>query len=209
MESSSSPFDFLNRLFPGGSSPLGQYGPWIILGGGILILLLFLLLLSRVFRRKPDRDPKEQPREDLSEYPPAPPAPGAPRAHIENLPARLRLVVVAPIGRDKEVHEAALPAFLNQLVRGLGDVYATDRPRVKIWPSPLSVRAFAPTFHRTVVKPELEGQPSPWVLAAGVTKIGSGQMLLGLAFYADQPNTLGRLTLDPNDWRMVLRVGEG
>jgi hypothetical protein len=187
---------------------LGPYGPWLVLGGGLALLLLFVAFLGRMFRRPPDRPSHQEPQERLAEYPAAPAAPGAPRVHVENLAGRVRLVVVAPVGRQIAVSEEAIAPFLNQLVRGLGDVLAADKPRVRVWPSPLSVRGFAPTFFRAVIRPEPIGRPSHWVLLAGPTKIGSAQMLVGLALYADQPNTLGGMTLEPNDWRNVLRVGD-
>jgi hypothetical protein len=202
-----SPWDRLTNWLPFQSS-LGPYGPWIILGGGALVgLLLVVGVLGWLFRRPRDRPAPEEPQERLAEFPPAPAAVGAARAHVENLAARVRLVIVAPVGKQIAVSEEAVGPFLNQLVRGLGDVLTADRPRVRIWPSPLSVRGFAPTFFRGVVSPDPRGRPSHWVLLAGPTKIGSAQMLLGLALYADQPNNLGNMALEPNDWRNVLRVG--
>lgn len=92
------------------------------------------------------------------------------------------------------------------MVRGLGAVIAEDRPRVRVWPAPLSNRGFAPTFHRLVARPEADGQLSHWALAAGPLKAGRWPLLLGLALYTDVPTALGRLTLEPHQWRDTLRV---
>jgi hypothetical protein len=72
----------------------------------------------------------------------------------------------------------------------------------------LSTRGFPAIFFRAVVRPERDGQPSRWALLAGPTRLGAAQMLLGLAFQTDQPQSLGRMNLGPNDWRNVLRVGD-
>jgi hypothetical protein len=39
--------------------------------------------------------------------------------------------------------------------------------------------------------------------------VGQHFILLGLALWTDEPTTLGRLTLEPDQWPVVLNVGTG
>ena len=58
-------------------------------------------------------------------------------------------------------------------------------------------------------KDEPEGVPSRWVLVAGRAQIGKQSLLLGLGLWADQPNALGRVTLEPHQWLDVIRIRTG
>jgi hypothetical protein len=81
-----------------------------------------------------------------------------------------------------------------------------DKARVRVWPAQLSNQGFGPTFHRLVERPEEEGEPSRWVLVAGQTAPRPKPVLLGLALYAEEANTIGQLTLKPEQWTETLRV---
>jgi hypothetical protein len=189
---------------PGAGNPL----PLLIIGGVVLVgLVIAIVVLRRLLAGKPAAvDLEKDRREDLAEYPPAPGQPGAKRLSVEGQPARVRLIVVAPVGKQVAVNEDGVAGFLDQLVRGLGGIVERDKPRIRLWPPQLSNRGFPPTFHRLVRRPEPDGVPSPWVLLAGPARLGKWQVLLGLAVYADEPNTLGRLTLQPHQWAEMLRV---
>jgi hypothetical protein len=125
---------------------------------------------------------------------------------LEGIPVRVRLVVVAPQGREATIDAARIEGLLEEVVHGLGGVVRHDQPRVLVWPPQLSSQGFAPTFHRQVEKPEPEGRPSPWLLVAGPARAGARPILLGLGLLADRPTSLGRLTLNPDRWTDVLRV---
>lgn len=186
---------------------LQEFGVWIGLGVAVLVLLIVLRLVMSRLGRKPKRvDPEAGLREDLADYPPAPGEPGPKRLTVEGVPVRVRLIVVAPAGQQPGVAVDRIEEFLDQLVRGLGPIVQQDRPRVRPWPAHLSLRGFAPTFHRLVMMPDPVGEPSHWVLLAGPVKIGKFTVLLGLAVYADQASTLGRLVLEPEQWARMLRV---
>jgi hypothetical protein len=132
--------------------------------------------------------------------------PGERRLFVYHLPARLRLVVVAPPGTEHDVDATAVEKLLERVLPGLGAVAAQDKPRIRVWPAQLSQQGFTNSFHRRTVKEEPEGEPSRWVLAAGRATAGRQPVLLGLGLWADEPNTLGRITLGPHQWLDVLRL---
>src|SRR5437870_3255983 len=65
---------------------------------GLAILLVFFLFGRRLFAGKKTVDSEAGLKEKLGDYPPPPGLPGARRLTVEGEPARLRLVVAAPVG---------------------------------------------------------------------------------------------------------------
>jgi hypothetical protein len=118
----------------------------------------------------------------------------------------LRLVVLAPAGKEHVIDPGAAGVLLEQAVPGLGNAVAADRPLVRVWPAQLSHGGFANTFHRCMVTGQPEGGPSRWVLLAGRMLAGRQPFLVGLALWADQANVIGRKTLEPHEWLGVLRL---
>ncbi len=173
--------------------------------GGILLLLLLPLVLWLRRSRRPSVDPEEGLIENLGDYAPA--GPGPQRLFVYNQPVRLRLVVLAPLGRRALPTDGAVEPLLNRVVFGLGDIARQDRPRIRVWPPQISQHGFAPTFFRLTRRPEQMGKPSPWILAAGPVRAGGQQFLLGLALWADESNDRGNLILQVNQWNEVFRVG--
>jgi hypothetical protein len=174
---------------------------------GLVALLVLLLVLRALWRALTGGGKSEDGRfrEKLADYPP--PGPAGPRQlMVEGIPVRVRLVVVAPVGKEHAISEADVDGLADGVLRGLRDVLAQDRPRLRVWPPQLSRKGFAPTFHRETEKPEPEGRPSRWILVAGLASSARKPILLGLALWADTPNTLGRLTLDTGHWGEVLRI---
>jgi hypothetical protein len=104
------------------------------------------------------------------------------------------------------VDATAVEKLLERVLPGLGAVAAHDRPKIRVWPAQLSEQGFATTFHRCTVKREPEGEPSRWVLLAGRALAGRQPVLIGLGLWADEPSTVGRLTLNPHQWLDVLRL---
>ena len=98
--------------------------------------------------------------------------------------------------------------LLNRVLPGLRAIIAVDRPRIRVWPPQLSQQGFATAFFRHTVTGAKEGQPSPWILVAGRSQLNQPAVLLGLAISADEPNNLGRLSLEPHQWLDVLRIRE-
>ncbi len=183
---------------------LSERDTLLALGGAVVAgLVLLLLVVMFLSRRKGRSDPEGGLAEDLATYPPAPGELGDYRVSVLTQPGRLRLVVLAPVGK-KPLGEPE--AVLGQVLRGLGDVAEADKPRIRIWPPQLSSQGFAPTFFRLTKRPGAEGQPSRWVLLAGPARAGDVPVLLGLAVLLDAPSKLGRMTLGELEWAEALDV---
>ena len=187
---------FADLPLPGGNN-LVLYGG----GAAALLVLLVLVLLFRGGKKK--ADPEAALAEDLSTYPPAPRGPRHYELRVMNQPVRLRLVVVAPVGK-KPVGK--VDSVLEQVFRGLGEVSIDDKPRIRVWPPQLSTKGFAPIFFRLTRRPEPEGKPSRWALLAGPARAGATPVLLALACQTDAPTSLGLITLDETQWGEVLQV---
>jgi hypothetical protein len=185
---------------------------WGIFAGVAFVVLVLLLLILRGIGRAlfGRRRPKEEPREEdviaLDEIP-LPLSQPVKKLWVYHLPARLRLVVVAPAGTQREVDATSIERLLERVIPGLGKVAEQDRPRVRVWPAQLSHQGFEMTFARKARRREADGQPSRWVLVAGRANAGGQPVLLGLALWADEPNTLGRVHLEGPQWLDVLRLG--
>lgn len=200
-----------NLLPPAANHFLGGGAALLVLAAVALVVLVVLVLLLRAALRRrggrrTDADRERGMRENLAEYPPAPGAVGPRRLSVQGLPGRVRLVVLAPVGKQARIDATRAEDLLNYVVPGLGDVARHDRPRVRVWPPQLSVQGFAVTFHRLTQRPEPDDQPSHWVLLAGEARVGQHYILLGMAVWAEEKSLLGRLTLTPDRWPDVLRV---
>jgi hypothetical protein len=175
---------------------------------GLVVLLLLVWLLRALFRRrKPKRDNWDKDlRIELDDCP-LPVAPAGVRGlTLYHLPVRLRLVVLAPLGKEGQIDATAVEKLLDLVIPGLGGLAQRDRPRIRIWPAQMSQHGFHATFHRNTPKAAGRGESSRWVLVSGRIQAARQPILLGLGLWADQPNTLDRITLEPNQWLDVLRI---
>jgi hypothetical protein len=197
---------------PGLRDLLGVEVWWLIL---LVAALAALLVAGRLLRAawrallapwKRKADWSQDRREVLEECPLPRRPPGENVLTVYHVPVRLRLVVVAPAGKEAVVDATAVEKLLDRLVPGLGAVAKQDRPRIRVWPPQLSTAGFTNSFHRCTVKPEPEEQPSRWILAAGRGVAGRLPVLLGVGLWAEQPSTLGRINLEPHQWLDVLRL---
>src|SRR5262249_52960406 len=159
-------------------------------------------LIGRLRRRPAPPDPEADLREDLGFYPPPGP-PGPRRLLVQGNPARVRLVVLAPVGKQAHVDAANAGPLLEHVLHGLGSVVQHDRPRVRVWPPQLSHQGFAVKFHRLTQTPPSHGNGSHWTVLAGRARVGQHHLLLGLALWTDEPTMFGRLTLEPEQWPAV------
>lgn len=207
---------FLSPLvqdFPVGLRDFLEAGGWFIPIGFVLLLLIYLLvlflrLLSYFgFFQVEVASRKDDPLAvDLANCPPPKNAPGPIALLCYHVPVRLRFVVLAPQGKDETVDPASAYALLDRVIPGLAQVAAVDAPFVRVWPAQVSHHGFTHAFHRCTLKPDPEGQPSRWVLVAGRAILGKQSLLLGLGLEANEPATIGRLTLEPHQWLDALRI---
>jgi hypothetical protein len=190
-----------NLLQSIGTQNLMLYGAIAV---GILLLLVILIFLMS--RGKKRVNPEGGLDEDLSEYPPAQGEPGPRRLTVHGRPVRLRLVVVAPVGKRTIAEGGAVEALLDEVLRGLGPIAQQDKPRIRIWPPQLSQQGFAPTFFRKTQCPDRAGKPSHWLMAAGPTRAGGRPVLLGLAMWADDKGPMEQIILTELEWDDALQI---
>jgi len=195
---------------------LPEAGKDFLMAGGwyavlALIAVVALVLVSVVLRKflgafkrkKPDED--KPLRENLAEYPP-PPKAGPRKLLVEGTNGRVRLVVIAPVGKGAQIDADKAAPLLEHVVRGLGGLVAQDKARIKIWKPQLSHEGFSETFFRVVKSPDKEGKASRWVLISGRAKVGEKYILLGLAVLIDEATNLGVVRPRPDGWNSVLKV---
>jgi hypothetical protein len=185
---------------------------WAVAAGAGLLLLLVLWLLLRalwraLFRRA--RLPDAWDREldiDLNQCPLPTRPPGERQLTVYHQPMRLRLIVLAPVGREGDIDATAVEKLLDRVVPGLGTAAQVDRPCVRVWPGQVSQHGFAAAFHRHTPKAAGRGEPSRWVLLAGRAQAGRQPLMIGLGLWADEPISIDRVTLEPHQWLDVLRL---
>jgi hypothetical protein len=203
----------LTDWIPPDVRPLLPVEVWwlVLLVATLLALLLAGHLLRGVWRalfrqrrRKTvwDRDT----RRPLEELAPEPRTAGTAALSVYHLPARLRLVVLAPAGKGADWTEADAIRLLDRIVPGLSEVASHDQAELRVWPGQLSEMGFINAFHRCTPHPGREGEDSHWVLLAGKAPRGGQPVFLGLALYTDRPCSLGRMNLQPDRWLDVLRL---
>jgi hypothetical protein len=175
-----------------------------------LVLVLLLLILRGIGRalfgpRRKKETPREEDVIDLDAIP-LPLSQPSNKLWVYHVPARLRLIVVAPSGTQRDVDATSIERLLESVIPGLGKVAEQDRPRVRVWPPQMSHQGFEMMFARKARRRDRDGQPSRWVLLAGRANAGGQPVLIGLALWADEPNTLGRVHLEGHQWLDVLRL---
>ncbi len=189
-----------NLLQSVGTQNLMLYGAIAV--GILLLLVILIFLMSRGSRVNPEGGLDE----DLSEYPPAQGKPGPRRLTVHGRPVRLRLVVVAPVGKRIIAEGGATEALLDEVLRGLGSIAQQDKPRIRVWPPQLSQQGFAPTFFRKTQCPDRAGKSSHWLMAAGPARAGGKPVLLGLAMWADDKGPMEQTILTELEWDDALQI---
>jgi hypothetical protein len=208
MEALNKALEPVTNLFPQGVRDFLNGGGWLAVFGIVALVVLFLVWKMFFGGRRQNKSSKEWEKDgiELAKCPMPKGNPRGRRLTVYHVPARLRLVVLAPIGKEYQVESRGVEQLVDRVVPGLGNVLATDRPSIHVWPAQLSHQGFANTFHRCTHKPEGEGRLSRWVLLAGRAKIGKQAVLVGLGAWADEPNTIGRKTVEPHEWVDVVRL---
>jgi hypothetical protein len=175
-----------------------------------LIVLLVLFFLWRLYRRRRTTGLPltAELRIDLSsliqEGPPAEP----PILEFYNLPVRLSAIVLAPVGRLRELPSPEeFPEVFESALPGLGRVFAEQRPLVRCWPGQVSTRGFAAAFFGSIRLPGDCGKGTSWSAVAGIFKHEGTPIMLGLILRAASPNSIGQITIHTeHEWLGCLRV---
>lgn len=136
-----------------------------------------------------------------------PPATG-PQLECYNIPVRLAVLVLAPLGRGGAVPPAeALNAAVDQIVPGLKNLLPAHAPIFRRWPPQLSAAGFSPAFFAHIPLPGDGGKGTPWCGVTGRFEFQGQALAVGMILRADQPNGLGQIALERDtQWLDVLRV---
>ncbi len=133
--------------------------------------------------------------------------PGAHQVAVRGQPGRLRLVILAPSsGYAGELLPEMAESLLDWIQPGLGEIVASDCPRVVFWPRHASVGQFAEMFHKLVQAPEVKGRRSPWVLLSGAAHLGRQTVFLGLGVFLDKTTYQREIEVAREKWGEVLSV---
>lgn len=185
--------------------PFAPDGPLFLplVGAGVAILLFLAWILYRAFAGGARVKHPGQHGENLAEYPAPPPVQYCQLLYL-NEPVRVRLVIVAPLGR-REL-PGNLETLLDQAVRGLGQVLAQDKPAWRTWPAQLSWKGFMPTFTRYVQLPTREEEPTPYQLVCGQIRLGGQMVALGMVLLSEEEMHRQTRLLEAHQWVEQCRV---
>lgn len=185
---------------------------WLAVVAAVVLLVLLLPRLIGAWRswgRQSESSPESDLEVDLATFGNQGPDPSDPvRFFCRQYPARIALVIVAPLGRDQTAPGTAeLIDAAESVAPGLGKVIGRDRPEVRAWPAQLSAQGFIHKVFRHVRLPGGRGQGTPWVLVAGRAQGPERSFLLALALCGAEPNGLGEIAVDSEEkWLDILRV---
>jgi hypothetical protein len=174
----------------------------VAIGGGIGALLAVFLLVW-LLRKRPAVKPVGSHGEDMASYPLPPPVQNCQLFYL-NEPVRVRLLILAPLGR-RDLPED-VETLLDRSVRGLGAVLSQDRPAWRTWAPQLSWKGFLPTFTRYVQLPTGEKEPSEFQLVCGQIRLGGQMVVLGLVLRSDEALHRQTRLLEAHQWVEQFRV---
>ncbi len=193
---------------------LDDGGWWLVLAALAVVAVLWLRALTRrlkraLFRRK-KRGHKKRSQDlviDLDLVSDAFTDPGSHQITVRGQPGRLRLVVLSPSSSYVgDLLPEMAESLLDWLQPGLGDIVASDSPRVVVWPRYASAGRFDEMFPKLVQAPETKGRRSPWMLLSGAARLGRQTIFLGLAVYLDKTTFTREVRVEKDKWNEVLGV---
>jgi hypothetical protein len=198
---------------------LAKGGWWVILGGCAFIALLWVRSLLRRLggglRKKPGRKKRRMKKvgfklkENLAWIGKGFTEEGPRQITVNGLPAHLRLVILSMGNRSSgELSEEMADRVLDWIKTDLAQVASYDQPGVRLWPPFYSADGFASNLANNVPIPEPPGVKSHWVLVAGRAKMGRVLINVGLAFYAEEANSLRLIKVRGERWLKVIGVTE-
>jgi hypothetical protein len=128
--------------------------------------------------------------------------------YVYNVPVRLTALVLAPVGRARELPPPThLDALADALVPGLAKVISAHKPVLRRWPAQVSSRGFAHTFFSQAKLPGDAGKGTPWCVAAGVIKFGKTPIMAGLIMRAAAATNFSHPIIEQEaQWLDVLKT---
>ncbi len=176
---------------------------------GIAILLLVISVAIRHWTKSSAPLAELSLLEDLGQYPPAPPLPVAsPTLKVHGLPARIRLIVIAPLGKERysSIDAELASGIVNEALPNLTEIVQRDQAKARIWPPQLSNQGFAAAVQRHTLFPVVSSQRKKWLLVVGKVIFDERSFGLAIALWTEKPHTLGPIILDkPHRWMEVLQ----
>ncbi len=189
---------------------IGGIVPLAILAGGVLAVLLVAFVIFRSLRSgKKQHAATQQPLAiDVASLPSSPPGESSAQLEVYNVPMRLALLVIAPVGREGKVPPSdQLPQVVDAIAPNLMQVLTDHQPEFRRWPPQLSSQGFSQIFFNNVPLPGDGGKNTPYCALAGRFDTPSGPFLAGLVCIAKTPNAIGQIAIaQPGQWLDVMRV---
>lgn len=189
-----------------------QLLPLIVLGVGALAAVVVLALVVRMLLRARGVEAagEDSLAIDIATLPGGAPPPDA-QLEIYNLPMRLVLLVLAPVGRAGEIPpNEKMPQIVDAVAPNLMQILAAHQPEFRRWPPQLSSQGFANMFFKNVPLPGDAGKGTPWCSLAGRIDTPLGPFLAGVVCCCENPNSLGQIAIErPGQWLDVVRVKTG
>jgi hypothetical protein len=164
-------------------------------------------LVARLLPRRSGQTELPPPELDLDQLAPAGPPEAGPQLQCYNVPVRLVVVVLAPVGRGSHLPATdRLPKIIDQIVPGLQAIAAAHGPRIKLWPPQLSTQGFAHALFAELPLPGNRGKGTAWCALAGRFTADGQPFLAGLILRAAAVNNLSQTILDrETQWLEILR----
>ena len=190
-------------------------GGWLVVLLGLTVLALYWPRVHRgrkhyVHRHKKLHDANgSQARDQLDLIGDAMTAPGRRQITIKGMPARLRLVVIAPASRQTGVIPPESHAeLLDIILPGLREITTFDFPRLETWTDHHARDSFRSALEKNMKFPEAEGEPSRWLVLVGETSLPQGPVHVGMAVYTSEATTLRVIGVPSGHWGKVLGIRE-
>jgi hypothetical protein len=187
-------------------------GGFMVLWGLVLIIVVVAVVLWLLIgrRRRDLAEPRDELAIDVASLGIEGPSAAGPRLEVYNVPVRLVVLVLAPVGRSGRIPvKDRLPGVVEQLVPGLMPILNIHRPEFRCWPPQLSWQGFTQAFFAKVRLPGDAGKATPWCGVAGRFEADGRKLLAGMVFCADEPNGLSQIIIERDaQWLDALRIRE-
>ncbi len=176
-----------------------------------LLVLGFVLILLTAFRRKQKsvvRNTSDEKLIGLASLQISRRAPQVPPLKVLGMDGTLAVLVLAPRGNSVEFPPAdQLHSLVDRIVPGFSKILDTHQPIFRRWDPQMSFEGFTHAFAYNVTLPGDKGKGTNWVSICGKLAIPSGQLFVGLACHADQPNEMGQLVVEhEGKWSEFIRA---